>query len=67
MFKKMFVATVSCAVLLAFSAPPKSGIDLDSFDKSVRPQDDFFEFVNGQWLKTTEIPADKSSYGAFTD
>jgi predicted metalloendopeptidase len=49
---------------VAFSTPPKSGIDLDNFDKSVRPQDDFFEFVNGQWLKTTEIPADKATYGA---
>ncbi|MDO8681736.1 MAG: M13-type metalloendopeptidase [Acidobacteriota bacterium] len=44
---------------------PVSGIDLAAFDKSVRPQDDFFQHVNGGWLKNTEIPADKSSYGAF--
>ena len=44
---------------------PASGIDFAAFDKSVRPQDDLFQHVNGQWLKTTEIPADKSSYGAF--
>ena len=65
MLKKMLLALVSCFLLVAFSEPPKSGIDLDNFDKSVRPQDDFFEFVNGQWLKTTEMPADKSTYGAF--
>ncbi|NVJ49453.1 MAG: peptidase M13 [Gammaproteobacteria bacterium] len=44
----------------------KSGVILDNFDRSVRPQDDLFRFVNGTWLKTTEIPADKSNYGSFT-
>lgn len=35
-------------------------------DTSVRPQDDLFRFVNGQWLATAEIPADRPSSGAFT-
>ncbi|MCO1333244.1 peptidase M13 [Microbulbifer sp. OS29] len=43
-----------------------SGIDLASMDTSVRPQDDFFTYVNGTWLKNTEIPADKSRWGGFT-
>lgn len=43
----------------------KSGIDQANFDKSVRPQDDFFQYVNGTWLKNAEIPADRSSWGAF--
>ena len=34
-------------------------------DPGVRPQDDFFTYLNGEWLKTTEIPADKSSWGTF--
>src|SRR3954464_8030777 len=42
------------------------GIDTTNFDRSVRPQDDFFRFVNGGWLKRTEIPADLTSFGAFT-
>ena len=41
-------------------------IDQSDFDKSVRAQDDLFEFVNGTWLKKTKIPSDKSDYGAFT-
>ena len=45
--------------------PAESGLDLTSFDQSVRPQDDLFLHVNGGWLKKTEIPADKASYGAF--
>ncbi len=43
-----------------------SGVELDNFDRQTRPQDDFFQFVNGTWLKNTEIPADKSRYASFT-
>ena len=42
------------------------GVDTANFDRSVRPQDDFYQFVNGTWLKKTQMPADKSRYGAFT-
>jgi predicted metalloendopeptidase len=42
-----------------------SGIDKNGFDESVRPQDDFFDYVNGTWLKETEIPADKARWGTF--
>lgn len=43
----------------------RSGLDVDAMDRSVRPQDDLFEFVNGTWLSTTEIPGDKGRYGSF--
>jgi putative endopeptidase len=42
-----------------------SGIDTSGFDRSIRPQDDLFRFVNGGWIAHTEIPADKSNYGSF--
>ncbi len=42
------------------------GIALENMDKTVKPGDNFFYYVNGTWLKNTEIPADKSSYGAFS-
>ena len=42
-----------------------SGLDQANFDKAVRPQDDLFRAVNGAWLSKTEIPADRSDYGAF--
>jgi putative endopeptidase len=32
---------------------------------AVRPQDDLFRYVNGEWLDTAEIPADQSMTGAF--
>ena len=41
-------------------------LDKSNFDLSVRVQDDLFEHVNGAWLEKTEIPSDKSNYGAFT-
>jgi putative endopeptidase len=36
-------------------------------DKSVRPGDDFFLYVNGNWLKTAVIPPDRTSTGSFQD
>ena len=42
-----------------------SGIDLQYIDAKVRPQDDFFQHLNGEWLKSTQIPDDKASWGAF--
>ena len=42
-----------------------SGIDLSCMDTAVRPQDDLFGHVNGSWVATTDIPADRSRYGAF--
>ncbi|MCV2396244.1 peptidase M13 [Actinotalea sp. M2MS4P-6] len=42
-----------------------SGIDTASFDPDVRPADDLFRYVNGPWLATHEIPADRASDGGF--
>jgi predicted metalloendopeptidase len=48
-------------------ATPALGFDRRNLDTSVRPQDDFFRYVNGGWLKTTQIPADRSSFGSFVE
>ncbi|MGA2187163.1 MAG: M13-type metalloendopeptidase [Steroidobacteraceae bacterium] len=55
------------------SAPPAaapraalSGVDTRYVDDHVRPQDDLYRHLNGKWLDTFEIPADKGVYGAFT-
>ena len=42
-----------------------SGIDIAGMNTSVRPGDDFFAYVNGNWIKNTEMPADKPRYGLF--
>ena len=41
------------------------GIDTTQFDHTIRVQDDLFRHVNGPWLRSTEIPADRSTAGAF--
>lgn len=62
---------LSLAALVLMSAttvrgePLTSGLDLRGFDPSVRAQDDLFLHVNGEWLKHTPIPDDKSNYGSF--
>ncbi len=43
-----------------------SGIELDERDPSIHPGDDLYRHMNGLWLERSEIPADKSRYGAFT-
>ena len=53
------------AAVVAASATRVSGIDVQYIDPSVRAQDDIFVHLNGKWLATTEIPADKSSWGTF--
>jgi predicted metalloendopeptidase len=42
-----------------------AGIATEYIDAAVRPQDDFYDYLNGKWMKTVEIPADKSSWGSF--
>ncbi|RPD88853.1 peptidase M13 [Luteimonas sp. 100069] len=41
------------------------GIDTAGMESGVRPGEDFFRYVSGTWAQNTQIPSDKSSYGAF--
>jgi putative endopeptidase len=43
------------------------GINLDLMDKSVKPGDDFFRYVNGAWFDKTDIPADRTRWGSFDE
>ena len=49
----------------AVAAAPRSGIIIEHMDKSIRPGDDFFSYVNGAWVEDTEIPKDRASYSVF--
>lgn len=42
------------------------GVDLTTKDTSVDPGDNFYRYMNGAWLDSFEMPADRSRYGAFT-
>jgi len=59
------------SVVITFSCNQKTTatetsnlLDKTGMDSTVRPQDDFFNYVNGGWIKKTEIPASESSWGA---
>jgi len=41
------------------------GFDVKSIDKRIRPQDDFYHYANGGWLKKNKVPADESRWGSF--
>lgn len=43
------------------------GINTSYMDKSVKPNDDFFRFVNGTWFDKTEIPSDRTRWGSFDE
>lgn len=42
-------------------------INLSYMDSTVSPSDDFFQFVNGGWIKSTEIPGDQGRWGSFNE
>jgi len=68
---RLVMAIISASIVTGsagFADTPAGelGIDRASFDPKVRPQDDLFRFVNGEWLRTTTIPPDRSNYGSFT-
>src|SRR2546423_5747578 len=61
-------ALVVVAAALAACAVEPAGDRAPSEAKpGVRPQDDLYLAVNGEWLARTEIPKDRSSYGAFAE
>jgi predicted metalloendopeptidase len=59
------LALLATGLQAAQPAPLASGIDQSAIDRSVRPQDDFYRHVNGRWIDTTTIPADRGRFGSF--
>ena len=68
MFLSMGLAGSSMFEARAEAEEPKlaSGIDKEHISRTLSPGSDFYEYVNEGWLKSTEIPPDRSNYGAFT-
>lgn len=51
--------------IIAQTAPLHSEIDLSAIDRTVPPWENLFQFANGNWQRTAEIPADHSRIGSF--
>ena len=58
-------SATSVAAASVTATKAKSGIAVEYIEPSVRVQDDLFTHMNGKWLASTEIPADKASWGTF--
>jgi putative endopeptidase len=63
-------AAIAIALATGYASPLAAqgralGIDTAGMDRNVRPQDDFYNFVNGGWQRTAQIPGDRSATGAF--
>lgn len=65
--KKILLSCFALSMLLSSCSQKEmaSGVSKKDMDTLVNPGDDFDAYVNGNWNKTTKIPADKASYGAF--
>jgi len=66
--KSPFFTLAMTALLIGGSAAHAdsaliSGIQTADMDKTVRPQDDLFQYANGTWLRDVPIPPDRASYG----
>src|SRR5690606_8131630 len=57
----------SCIADKETKAEAPVGINLAYMDTTVSPKDDFFRFVNGSWLDSTEIPSDRTTWGSFNE
>jgi len=67
MKKQLLIAAFACASILASAQQSYQAINANYMDKTVRPQDDFYSFVNGNWNKKTEIPSDRARWGSFDE
>lgn len=64
MKKLIFPVTLALSINLSAQI---SGINMANIDKSVDPRDDFYQFANGTWLKTAQIPGNESAWGSFNE
>lgn len=81
MIKSYIIPSALIVALAACSAPKKKEnavvqqtafvgektIDVSYLDKSVRPQDDFFQYANGTWVKNNPVPPSESRWGSFNE
>jgi putative endopeptidase len=58
-------ASVGLLTFCAAAHAATSGINQDNTDASVRPQDNFYRYVNGKWLDSAKIPDDLPAYGSY--
>jgi putative endopeptidase len=75
--RTFFRTTLSCLAILGMylvslrahgqdaSKNEEHGIAIGNMDRSVKPGENFYLYANGEWIKKTEIPADRATIGVF--
>ncbi|MEI6523530.1 MAG: M13 family metallopeptidase [Bacteroidota bacterium] len=71
---KTLIAIATTAALFTSCAGKKEetkptgplAIDIANMDTTVRPQDDFYQYANGTWLKNNPVPSTDSRWGSFS-
>ena len=61
----MTTVLIASATMGASAQELKSGLVMTNLDTNVRPQDDFYEYACGGWMKNNPLPAAYSRYGSF--
>ncbi len=49
------------------SKAPNTGIDIKNIDSTAKPVNDFYQFVNGNWMKNNPVPESESRWGSFNE
>ena len=64
---KQLIALAAALTLISCATPPQDGpsmgVDPAELSKTIRAQDDFFGYVNQNWIDENPIPQEYSSYG----
>ena len=61
----LFAATLAAPAAPLAAQRVIPGLDAAAIDTTVKPGDDFYRYANGNWERNTQIPNDRSSFGAF--
>ncbi|OOH89349.1 endothelin-converting protein [Pasteurellaceae bacterium 15-036681] len=61
------LATLVLSTSAVANQPNYQSTLTEGMDKSVTPQQDFYRYVNGKWLETAQIPADRTSWGTLAE
>jgi len=64
---KAFLLASLAALFCVLSLVSRAELDVAGMDPSVKPQDDFYRYANGAWLKSTPIPPEYSRWGSFDE